>query len=295
LTGAALPSHAGEIAVLMSADVKVYEEALRGFKASARHDIVARYDMRGDRQRGRRLVREIADDVRPDLLLVIGLWALQAAVEEGPQLPIVYAMVLNPPNVVGAAPEGITGASMNVPVDHALDLLKDLGSEVRRIGVVHDPQNTGFLVEEARAVAGRLELELIAKQASTPREGVTALAELEAEGVDALWVLPDKTVLAPAFFEHMLRFSYRNRIPLLGISERHAEMGALVALYFASGEDIGNQAGELANQILAGASGETLPYTTAREVSLVVNLKTAKKIGVDIPDSMKRAASDVIR
>ena len=84
------------------------------------------------------------------------------------------------------------------------------------------------------------------------------------------------------------------RIPLLGTSERHAEMGALVSLYFASSEDIGHQAGELVNQILEEERGQSIPYTSAREVKLVVNLKTAKKIGMEIPSTATHDASDPI-
>ena len=72
-------------------------------------------------------------------------------------------------------------------------------------------------------------------------------------------------------------------------------MGALVSLYFASGEDIGHQAGELVNQILGGQANAPIPYTSAREVNLVVNLKTAKRIGIEIPRSMTVAASEVIQ
>ena len=144
-------------------------------------------------------------------------------------------------------------------------------------------------------MAAKRNLVLVAKQAPTTGDAVAALEQLEIEGVDALWILPDQTVLAPAFIEHMLRFSYRNRIPLLGLSERHAAMGALVSLYFASGEDIGRQAGELVNSVLESEATALIRYTNAREVNLVVNLKTAKRIGFEIPESMTVAASEVIQ
>ena len=292
---APLPAWAADVAVLMSAKVPVYEQALRGFEQSSQHEIVAHYDMNGDPQRGRRLVREIDTQLKPDLLLAIGLRALEAAVQESPSVPVVYAMVMNPPSVVGTVAKRITGASMNVPVERALQTFKQLGAGVRRIGVVYDPKNTGFLVEEASGVAGKRNLELVAKQVRSMGDAIAAVEQMQAEGVDALWILPDKTVLAPAFVEHMLLFSYRSRIPLLGLSKRHAEMGALVSLYFASGEDIGHQAGELVNQILGGRADASIPYTSAREVNLVVNLKTARKIGVEIPESITVAASAVIQ
>lgn len=115
------------------------------------------------------------------------------------------------------------------------------------------------------------------------------------EGIQALWILPDKTVLAPAVIEHILLFSYRTHIPVLGLSPRHAEMGAVVSLSFASSEDIGRQAGELANRILSGSTASELPYTTARQVDLTVNLKAAKKLGVSVPEDLLAIANEVIR
>ncbi len=60
-------------------------------------------------------------------------------------------------------------------------------------------------------------------------------------------------------------------------------MGALFALSFASGEDIGRQAGELAQAILNGRRTAGVPYTNARKVYLTVNLKAAQKLGLEIP------------
>ena len=79
------------------------------------------------------------------------------------------------------------------------------------------------------------------------------------------------------------------KIPVLGLSERHAQMGALLSLSFGSSEDIGRQAGELARAVLSGKAPADLPYTTARKVSLIVNLKAAQKLGMEVPDARPRA------
>ena len=87
----------------------VYREAVRGFKQSLEHEVVAEYDMRGDFDRGRRLLGEIDAKLKPDLLLAVGVWALEVAVQESLDIPVVYTMVLNPPTVVGEEPRNITG------------------------------------------------------------------------------------------------------------------------------------------------------------------------------------------
>ncbi len=94
--------------------------------------------------------------------------------------------------------------------------------------------------------------------------------------------------------KHVFLTSLRNGIPILGLSERQAKMGAVLALTFASSEDIGSQAGELANRILSGSSASEIPFTTARRTSLTVNLKAARKLGVEIPESILVAANELI-
>ncbi len=294
LLGSARAAAAADVAVVMSADVDAYAQALKGFKATVRHRIVAEYNMEGDFDRGRKQVAEITK-VKPDLILAVGIWALQVVAKQATSIPVVYAMVLNPPSVIGNGAKNITGASMNVPVEQTLRVLKQLGPQIRRVGVMFDRTKTGYLVARAEAVARDEGLALVAREIRSAKEAISALDALGEQGVDALWVLPDETNLAPAVLQQMLLFSYRRRVPLIGLSENQAQMGAVLSLSFASSEDIGRQAGELANSILAGKAPAEVPYTTARRVRLTVNLKAAQKLGMEIPKSILAAASGVIQ
>jgi putative ABC transport system substrate-binding protein len=289
------PATAGDVAVIMSARVDAYDEALRGFKRSLRHRIVVEYDMGGDVSRGREILSEIQSKVKPDLIFAVGIWALQVVAGATTNTPVVYAMVLNPPSIVGVGSKNVTGASMNVPVEQTIQLFKQLGPQIRRLGVVFDRAKTGYLVSLAEAVAREQGLQLITKEIRSPREAIPALDSLQEGGIDALWIVPDETILAPEVVQYMLLFSYRNKVPLLGLSERHAQMGALLSLSFASSEDIGRQAGELANAILEGKTAGEIPYTTARQVKLIVNLKAAQKLGIEIPKSIIAMADNLIQ
>jgi len=290
---AAAPAVAGTVAVLLSSDADEYKEALRGFKETAGHQVVAVYDMEADPDQGRKLLGEIERKVKPDLLFAVGTWALQA-VAGRTDIPIVYAMVLNPPSLVGAAVKNVTGASMNVPVEQPLRVLKQLGPHVKRIGVIYNKTRTGYLVKEAEAVARDEGLQLVSREVASPKEVLPALESLQ-DGIDALWIVPDETILAQAVVQQMLLFSYRRKIPVLGLSDRHAQMGALLSLSFASSEDIGRQAGEAAKAVLAGKAPGQIPYTTARKTNLVVNLKAAQKLGVEIPRTVVARATSVIQ
>ena len=288
-------SRADTIAVVFSANVDAYQEAFEGFRdAVDGHDIV-KFDMRGDFKRGRKIAKDLQENVKPDLILAVGLWALQLFAEIKTETPVVYTMVLNPPSVIGAKLPNITGASINVPVEKSINLLRQLGPEIRRVGVVFTPQKTGYLVNEAKAVAEAVGIELVTREIKSSKEAVKALKELQTEGIDAIWILPDEGVLDPKVLKFALLSSYRERVPLLGLSERQARMGAMVSLSFDSSEDIGRQAGELAKNILMGKQVKELPYTEARQVQLTVNLKAAKKLGFSVPVTIVQSANTVIQ
>jgi ABC-type uncharacterized transport system substrate-binding protein len=111
---AVTPATAGNVAVLLSSDADEYKEALRGFKETAGHQVVSVYDMEADPDQGKKLLGDIERKVKPDLIFAVGTWALQA-VAGRTEIPVVYAMVLNPPSLVGSAVKNITGASITSP------------------------------------------------------------------------------------------------------------------------------------------------------------------------------------
>ena len=258
----ASPAAAARVAVLMSSKVNEYEEALKGFEGALKgvkeappHQVVAVYDMEGDPERGRKYLAEIEAKVKPELIFAVGIWALQVVASRPSSIPVVFAMVLNPPSILGADAKNVTGASMNIPVEQPFRLFKQLGPHVKRIGVIYNSARTGYLVKRAQVVAREEGLELVTRPITSPKEVVAALESLQ-DGIDALWIVPDETILSQAVIQQMLLFSYRRKIPVLGLSDRHAQMGAVFALSFASGEDIGRQAGELAQAILTGRAAE---------------------------------------
>ena len=137
-------------------------------------------------------------------------------------------MVLNPPSIVGAEPKNITGASMNVPVEQTIRLFKQLGPQVRRIGAVYDRAKTGYLVRRAEAVARDEGLQLITKEIRSAKEAIPALDFLQESRIDALWILPDETNLAPAVVQQMLLLvlkGFHRSVPaftVLGLKQKPA-------------------------------------------------------------------------
>ncbi len=294
LLGLTVPVHAGDVAVMMSANVRPSRGALLGFKETVRHRIVTEYDLKGDLDRGRKALTDIQSKINPNLIFTIGTSALQVAARKTIDLPVVYSMVFNPFSIIGAELKNITGVSMNVSVKETIQLFKDLSPKIRRVGVVFNPARSRHLVMRTALVARKQGLQLVTRKIRSSREAIKALNSMQDE-IDALWILPDETILVPEVFQYMLLFSRRNKVPLLGLSERHTEMGAVLSLSFGSSKDMGRQAGELANTILGGKKPASIPYTTARQTKLTVNLRAARKLGMEISKSILERADNAVK
>lgn len=270
------PAFAAEVVVVQGERMAPFEAALRGFEGTAGVRSVERFvlsDLRGADVA--RTVRE----ARPRLVLAIGRDAL-ARVREIREIPVVYVMVATP-ETTGATGRNVTGVEMNVPAERYLSFCaKELGG--KRVGVIYDPAKTGAQVREAREAAQRLGITLVLRRADGPREAVRELSTLKGE-VDALWLLPDPTVVTRDTIEAFALFSQQNRVPLVAFAARYLQHGA-VAAFEVDPADMGRQAGRMARRILDGASPDTVPPEHPAKSHLKVNPTTARNLGLALKE-----------
>jgi hypothetical protein len=113
--------------------------------------------------------------------------------------------------------------------------------------------------------------------------------------MDVLWLWPDEKFLTDEILQRIFLFSFARRIPVLGLSERHTDMGALLSLSHGSAKDMGRQAGEAINSLLEGSRATVVSHLTPRQLKLTVNFKTARKLDIKIPDSVVNRADNVVK
>lgn len=285
---------ATNVAVVMSSDASAYQEALEGFRETTRHSIVGVQILKEDPATWRDELRKLRTTIEPDLVFVIGTSALQAAAGEISNIPVVHAMVFNPFSIGNSSSKNITGISMIPAVNQSIALIKELNPKYRRVGVIYDPIRTGALFFQARSVAHKENIQLVAREIRSSGEIAGALNSLEKE-IDALWLWPDEAYLSDEILQRIFLFSFDKKVPVLGLSERHTQMGAVLALSYGRVRDMGRQAGEMANKILGEHRGSPLSNLNPRQTKLTVNLRTARKVGVDVPDTIIQRADNGIK
>jgi ABC-type uncharacterized transport system substrate-binding protein len=240
--------------------------------------------------------------LKPDVIVVgsnDGILALHKATQT---IPLVGVGISSDPVALGlvgsyARPGGnVTGFHLALTDDligKRLALLKEAAPSITRIGVVWNPDELGTpLQSESFPRLGRaLKLDLRPFPARAAAQFEIAFAAAEQERVEGFCVL--ENVLTSANRERILTLVERSRRPAIYGFREFAVAGGLMSLG-ASLPDQYRRAAAYADEILKGAKPGDLPIDQAMRVELVVNLKTAKTLGITIPPSILAGADEVI-
>jgi putative ABC transport system substrate-binding protein len=239
--------------------------------------------------------------LKVDVIVAVGGRATQVAQQATKTTPIVMSVVIDPvgSGIVSslARPRGnVTGLTVMASdvVGKQLELLKQAVPEVSRVAILSNPSNPGSApqLREAEAAARALGVRLQAVEARDPQEIDRAFGAMTRERAGALVVLQD------AIFANQLKqiadLAAKSRLPsMCGIPE-FKEAGGLI-VYGANNLDLERRAATFVDRILKGAKPADLPVEQPTKFELVVNLKTAKALGLTIPPSLLQRADHVIQ
>lgn len=265
------------IAVLFTRrDGPNYNEVLDGIKSSIKGRITEYY-MEGDLNQGKAILNQaIKGAQKSDLIIAIGKLAAELCKDEVDDIPVVFTMVSNPFKLGLNNKKNMTGVSVGVPVKTQMQTFKSVVPNIKRVGVIYDPSNTGDMIAEASITAP---FQLVTAKVDSSTEIERALRAFS-EGIDAYWLLPDSTVASHLGADVILKYTIENKIPLFVPLTVFVKSGALVSLTpdFVA---VGKQTSAMANEIMRGKSASFLSVRPPEKFKVTLNSKTAKQIGVD--------------
>jgi putative tryptophan/tyrosine transport system substrate-binding protein len=175
-----------------------------------------------------------------------------------------------------------------------LELLLDLVPRARTIAYLRNPSNPVYAESEARevqAAAQAVGMRLLLVNASRPSEIETAFADLVKQRADALQVSGDGFLLTHP--DQIVALAARNAIPAMYAWRQAMAVGGLVS-YGTNILDAWRQAGIYTGRILKGEKPADLPVQQVTKIELIINLKTAKALSLDVPTSLLLRADEVI-
>ena len=236
-----------------------------------------------------------------NVILAGGPPAIQAAKQATETIPIVMAAVADPVAtgfVASLARPGgnITGISNMMPelVAKQLELLKEILPKVSRVALLGNPANPANapLLQHAQDAAGALKVRLQRLEARDRSEIDSAFAAITTERAGAVIILAETVLL-----DHRTRIAdhaVRRRLPMVSGFSEFAEAGGLLA-YGPSLSDGYRRAATYVDKILRGAKPAELPVEQPVTFELVINLGTAKVLGLTIPQALLQRADRVIQ
>jgi putative ABC transport system substrate-binding protein len=293
---------------LLSVDVASFDDAGRnGFVAALRElgwmvgqnlVLEARYAA-GQTDRLPALAAELVR-LKVDLIITFFNEETLAAQQATASIPIVMLRGIYPEQagcVASLAHPGgnITGTTVGlVTGGKYLELLKEAVPKLRRVSIMLDPTFPGLTAVGQAQVEGearRLGLTLTPIAAQRPDDVEPALARVAKERPGARWVVPvgPPSARAP---DHRLRT--KERLPTIFPSRFFVEAGGLMS-YGGNREDFSRRAASYVDRILKGAKPADLPVEEPTKFELVINLKTARALGLTIPPSLLGRADEVIQ
>jgi putative ABC transport system substrate-binding protein len=235
-----------------------------------------------------------------DVIVVPNTLPALAAKQATSTIPIVLVAGTNPVETglvkSLARPGGnLTGLSISggEVAGKRLALLMEVVPKVSRVAVLLDPTNPAHTVfwRETESAAQKWHLRLQRVTVQAPDEIEAAFSAMAKARTEALVVFTDPMLYAQR--SRLADFAARNRLPTINMIKGHAEAGDLMA-YGPDYRDLYRRAAEIVDKILKGAKPADLPIEEPTKFELVINLKTAKALGLTIPPSLLQRADQVI-
>jgi len=243
--------------------------------------------------------------LKPDLMIVEGTAQVRAVKQANSEIPIVMVGVVEPVRrglVASLAHPGgnVTGLTDTVGMEimgKYVQLLKEAVPKVSRVAVLttptSDPDPRGLFRSEMEAAARALDVKLQFYSVREPEELEGAFAAMKKARAEALLVVP--SWLLTNLQRRIADFAAQSRLPAL-YPFRYApvEVGGLMS-YAIDESTIYRRIGFYVDKILKGANPGDLPVEQPTKFELIINLKTAKALGLTIPEPLLIRADEVIR
>jgi len=237
--------------------------------------------------------------LRADAIVAWGTPASLAAKEATGTVPIV--MISGDPIAVGLVPglahpgANVTGLS-TLAADlegKRIEILKELLANLARVAVLSNPTNPFCIVavENARAAATALHLDLKVVEAAEERDLDRAFLTLSRQRPDAVLTVADPFLTSQR--TRVAAFMIENRFPSIYTYREDVLAGGLIS-YATNYYDVFRRAAILTDKILKGAKPADLPIQQPTKFELIINLKTAKALGLDVPPMLLARADEVI-
>jgi putative tryptophan/tyrosine transport system substrate-binding protein len=276
------------ILIVASTNDQPFQQAVSGFKDQLSLTNKINYTELPLQQAEGKSTKDL-EGMKFDLIYALGGEASKWASDTTKNTPIVTTLVLK--EELFSNSTNMTGISLNYPLSTQFDWLKKFFPLQKTIAILYNPAENESTIQEARQLSQKAGFNLIAIPVEGPKNLPYALEQL-ANNIEILMAIPDETVMSLATAKEVLLASFRNKVPLVGLSDNWVKSGALYALSW-DYIDLGKQCADMANKLLQGTPIKNIHPEHPRKVTYTINSKIAEHMNLEIPNDLLNNAKAV--
>jgi putative tryptophan/tyrosine transport system substrate-binding protein len=277
----------GKILVISNSNDEPYQQAISGFKAqfstnpkinftelSLTQAKAGEYDLNRN---------------KPDLIYTLGAESVQWASLQTATTPIIATLIVK--DDIFKKTKNVTGIRLAYPLNIQFQWLKKFFSPQKTVAILYNPQENAASIEAAQQISQQNGFKLNPIAVRSPKELPFALEQLSSN-IDILFAIPDETVMSVNTAKEVLLASFRNKVPLVGLSDNWVKSGAFYALSW-DYDDIGRQCATIAQKVMTGTAISALPPENPRKIAYTINTKIADHMNLDIPAELMKNAKKI--
>jgi putative tryptophan/tyrosine transport system substrate-binding protein len=236
----------------------------------------------------------------PELIIANSTPVLAALRQETRTIPLVFVQVIDPVTrgfvATLARPSGnITGfTNFEFPMGSRVEVLKEVAPVIARVAIIYNPETAPYGEEffrQIKAAASSLTIEAIDAPVRQPADLQRTIVQVAAKPHGGLIVIPD--AFTSVHRDLIVELAAQHRLPAIYPFRYFAMSGGLVS-YGVDSPDIFRRSASYVDRILKGESPSELPVQAPTKFELVINLKTAKSLGLEVPSRLLALADEVI-
>jgi len=277
----AFASNSAKILIIANSKAAAYQQVINSFKATLNTaDFKVHYLSKIDNK-----LEFIASEIKttqPKLIFALGVASTKVAMHSTNSIPIVTTMVVKSSFFQQAS--NITGVILAYPLSTQLKWLKKTLPDFNQIAILYNQKENLSTINNATKIATKMGLNITAIPVDTAKQLPYALEQLK-KNVQVLLAIPDRVAMSPKTAKAVLLASFRNRIPMIGLTDNWVKSGALYALSW-DYADIGQQCADQATSLINGRSIKQVPVAFPEQVHYVINKTIMERMKIPLSESL---------
>jgi putative ABC transport system substrate-binding protein len=271
------PADAADVIILGDTKLKPVSDVVKGIHETIHYETVVKSpeDIKEN-------LEQTFKEEGAKAVIVLGKNAVNISSDLPESVPVIYGLIINP---IETERQNITGVYMMTPISEYVTFINKYFPAIEKIGVVctHEKQeHIDYSLKTPKVEFCN------AKNPYEFTEGINSLGS----NVDALLLLPEKDLITTKTLKQLYLFSFKEKVPIIGISEKYVKIGSLFSLGFDT-TSMGRQIGALAKKVVLQGSTAGIPPSPPDSFNLHINRKTSETMRVNIPSTLLNTAKKV--